>query len=305
MASRNEFVPACYVVGWPSESVVKVGSSFRARRPKAFTVLGAEQLLLARFETYAEALAAEQRLRSHFRDSFAPAFSSKEAGAALLGTVSGWMECFAIDRSRWDLPGWAAIVAPSLSDRSSDEKGIAQAIASGSHNIASDRGRDRGRGQNLKTGWSPNPKRPVSDAREATSPSRSARATFGLGQAALFELPEAAYRRRSCPVCGGAWNTRTPTAGGVLTYAIQRQQWVKIGKTTDLEQRLRDLRRLTRPGGGVMVTIPAGMDHRAPLVVVNTWLGDYEHPLHLRYADHHAAGEWFTTDRALRRELVA
>lgn len=74
-----------------------------------------------------------------------------------------------------------------------------------------------------------------------------------------------------------------------LTYVVQRQQWVKIGKTAvSIEARLYALR-LRKPG----VRCPADMDLAAPLELRHTITGDVEDELHARFAEYRVAGEWF------------
>jgi len=118
---------------------------------------------------------------------------------------------------------------------------------------------------------------------------------------ALFDLPETAYRRRSCPVCHGP--LRLPLRPGTLTYAVQRQGWVKIRKTSQLDVRLRILR-LNGPNGAGMVAHPAAMTYGEPLLLLRTWPGDVEHELHVRFRDDHAAGEWFLPGPDLRAYLA-
>lgn len=121
----------------------------------------------------------------------------------------------------------------------------------------------------------------------------------------LFEPEEHQWARRSCPVCRGPWNL--PSRPETVTYAVQREGWVKIGKTAQLDVRLRILR-LNGPNGAGMVSHPAAMDYGQPLLLLHTWPGDVEHPLHVRWRDRHAAGEWFLPDAAMAawlRSVVA
>lgn len=118
-----------------------------------------------------------------------------------------------------------------------------------------------------------------------------------------LEIPEAAWRLRRCPVCRGALYDGRNDAEGTLTYAVQRQGWVKIGRTAQLEVRLRILR-LNGPNGAGMVRHPAAMDYGAPLLLLRTWDGDLEHDLHVRFRADHAAGEWFLPGPELRAFLL-
>jgi hypothetical protein len=119
--------------------------------------------------------------------------------------------------------------------------------------------------------------------------------------AALFDPPESAYRRRSCPVCGGALSVTF-----AHTYVVQRQGWVKIGATDNVRRRLSEL---ARPAWSKHLVSPDGMDWTAPLTtlaVLDRLLvldQDTEHDLHRRFAHAHAAGEWFTRDRTIDRWL--
>lgn len=120
---------------------------------------------------------------------------------------------------------------------------------------------------------------------------------------ALFDVPESAYRRRRCPVCLGP--LRIPNqAQQWVTYAVQREGWVKIGKTSQLAVRLRVLR-LNGPNGAGMVKHPEAMDYGAPLVLVSLWPEDIEHELHVEYRDDHVIGEWFVPGARLRSALAA
>ena len=72
-----------------------------------------------------------------------------------------------------------------------------------------------------------------------------------------------------------------------LIYYVRREQWVKIGTTSNLSKRMADLAR-----GGV--TIPVGMT-LGPVELLASHLGDVaeEKALHARFAEHRVAGEWF------------
>lgn len=77
----------------------------------------------------------------------------------------------------------------------------------------------------------------------------------------------------------------------VVTYAVARQRYVKIGRTSmrQFDQRMRALSHPTRTG----VKIPDGMDLRARLTLVRLFPYDIEATLHERYAASRVAGEWF------------
>jgi hypothetical protein len=113
-------------------------------------------------------------------------------------------------------------------------------------------------------------------------------------QLALLEMPESAYRRRRCPVCRGALSVTA-----THTYVVQRQGWVKIGKTSQIDTRLRVLR-LNGPNGAGMVAHPEAMDYGQPLILLALVEGDLEHQWHMDWRACHAAGEWFLPDSAMR-----
>lgn len=118
----------------------------------------------------------------------------------------------------------------------------------------------------------------------------------------LFELPRSAYRLRACPVCAGSLSLAVRP--GTVTYVVQRQGWVKIGKTSQLDVRLRVLR-LHGPNGAGMVKHPPGMTYAEPLILLRTFAGDVEHDLHERWQDDHAGGEWFMPSGPMRAWLAA
>lgn len=73
------------------------------------------------------------------------------------------------------------------------------------------------------------------------------------------------------------------------TYVVQRQDWVKIGRTTDLTTRLAALRE-----PGCKTAMPLGMVITEPLVLLATYDGgDMERLMHRWYSEHRVAGEWF------------
>lgn len=106
-----------------------------------------------------------------------------------------------------------------------------------------------------------------------------------LADEPLFEVPESLWVRRRCTVCGGALSVTCSH-----TYAVQRQGWVKIGATSDPRRRINELR---RPAWTKHLLSPAEMDWREPLLTLGVLVGDVEHELHQRFAEHHVLGEWF------------
>lgn len=97
---------------------------------------------------------------------------------------------------------------------------------------------------------------------------------------------DASTKRPRCRVCGGG----VPSLQIGQTYVVQRERWVKIGVSMDVETRLRSLATVPK-----QVILPRDMDPRAPLVLVGL-PDDDEHPLHERWAAHHVAGEWFDVE---------
>ena len=98
------------------------------------------------------------------------------------------------------------------------------------------------------------------------------------------------YRWR-CSVCGGTSEGGFPPGS---VYIARRQDWIKVGMTTQpIEARLRQMRS-TRP----TVLAPLAMDWSAPLTLVVSSPVNVEHELHEQLADQHDRGEWFlgTTD---------
>lgn len=92
-------------------------------------------------------------------------------------------------------------------------------------------------------------------------------------------------------VCSGI---SSPPKG--VTYFVERQGWVKIGKTTQrVERRVKALARRA-PG----ILCPDCMDMLAPLVLLGVIREDVEHTLHQRFAQCHVIGEWFRPDAAMR-----
>lgn len=116
---------------------------------------------------------------------------------------------------------------------------------------------------------------------------------------ALFEMPREAYRLRRCPVCGGtlAQTHRRHGTDPVFTYLMQRQGWVKIGKSYQPETRRKVL---SMPSPGCRVICPEEMDWAEPIVTIRLIAGDSEHELHERFAACHVAGEWFLPNTDMR-----
>lgn len=101
---------------------------------------------------------------------------------------------------------------------------------------------------------------------------------------------------RNC-VCGG-W--REPLEGRAqFTYFVQRQEWVKIGRTNNLAARLAALR-----SNASSVRIPSAMRTDAPLNLQFVIEGDVEHGMHRYFARWHVTGEWFLARPVLSDLLV-
>lgn len=96
-----------------------------------------------------------------------------------------------------------------------------------------------------------------------------------------------------CEVCGGWIHRPVPPPDSRVTYVVLREHWVKIGMTGNLRERLNVLSRSTE---GCLTVHPHGMNWTAPLHLMAIIDGDVEHELHERFADAHAAGEWFEFD---------
>lgn len=95
---------------------------------------------------------------------------------------------------------------------------------------------------------------------------------------------------RRCDVCGGALALAPFYGDAPVTYVMRRDRWVKIGKSKHPETRLKELRAIGRQK---YIICPAEMDRTLPIEIVRLLPGDLEHELHERFAEHHAAGEWF------------
>lgn len=119
-------------------------------------------------------------------------------------------------------------------------------------------------------------------------------------QAELFTVPRDWWRYRRCPVCRGvlASQHRRHEVDPVFTYLMVRQCWVKIGKSYQPEVRRKVL---SMPSPGCRVVCPRRMNWSAPIALVAVLDGDVEHGLHERWADRHAAGEWFRPDGRMWR----
>lgn len=109
--------------------------------------------------------------------------------------------------------------------------------------------------------------------------------------------PPAASPRgpRACRVCN-ALLPRHVDHRHQVTYVVQRDHWVKIGRarTDRLARRLRVLGSAA-PG----VICPDGMISTSPLILAHTLDGDHEHALHERFSEHHVVGEWFDAEPVL------
>lgn len=99
--------------------------------------------------------------------------------------------------------------------------------------------------------------------------------------------------RRLCVTCRQALSvTHTHT------YVVQRQVWIKIGATNKPRRRLNEL---ARPAWRQHILYPRGMDWNAPLHVHAVVEADIEHEAHVRFAEYHVVGEWFTDNAMIRR----
>jgi hypothetical protein len=94
-----------------------------------------------------------------------------------------------------------------------------------------------------------------------------------------------------CDVCSGS--LASPPAD---TYVMQRQDWVKIGRSKHPETRLKELRAIGRQK---YIITPAEMDCTQEITLLFVLPGDTEHELHERFADCHVLGEWFLPNDAM------
>lgn len=104
---NNDGKPTVYVVGWPSENVVKVGYT-TTRRWMPFVARGGVVMHLEQHPTGVEALQREDYLHGLMRDAFDGAFTEKKQALAILGTGgSGYLECYSasIEHAREVLNG--------------------------------------------------------------------------------------------------------------------------------------------------------------------------------------------------------
>jgi hypothetical protein len=99
-----------------------------------------------------------------------------------------------------------------------------------------------------------------------------------------------------CPACDGILSS--PKG---VTYLAQRQDWVKIGRTSGPVSRR--IKALSRQFAGIIV--PAEMDTSQPLTLLGTIAFDVEHKLHVQFAEWHVAGEWFHAAPILRWLVAA
>jgi hypothetical protein len=83
---------------------------------------------------------------------------------------------------------------------------------------------------------------------------------------------------------------------------MQRQGWVKIGKSKHPETRLKELRAINRQ---CYIQTPHEMDCAEPIFMLFVLEGDTEHALHERFAVCHVRGEWFLPDSEMRAWLNA
>lgn len=103
----------------------------------------------------------------------------------------------------------------------------------------------------------------------------------------FFDLPESAYRRKRCVVCGGSLSQRT----GGYTYIMRRQNWLKIGYSNEPARRLKEL---ARPEwASKYIVMPERMDVNRQLLLSAAFAGDDEHAWHQMWRDFHDVGEWF------------
>lgn len=132
------------------------------------------------------------------------------------------------------------------------------------------------------------------------SRARSTPLTMHRDQGQLFDIPHDWWvGRRRCLVCGGnlAQTHTVHATQPVFTYVMQRQGWVKIGKSYQPEVRRKVL---SMPSPGCRVVAPERMEWAEPIITILLIDGDVEHELHLRWAANHAGGEWFLPDQEMR-----
>jgi hypothetical protein len=86
----------------------------------------------------------------------------------------------------------------------------------------------------------------------------------------------------------------------VVTYIVQREAWVKIGRTANLPVRLVELARFDSK-----VLVPVDMDMNQPLITLAVLDHDVEDVLHEEFAPCRVIGEWFLPDPDMKQWLDA
>lgn len=88
--------PACYLVAWDDERIIKAGYS-HCQRWRKFTLRGARLVRVEFFDRSTHAFALETALDAYLRSIGVTAFPSKEAAAEHLGSDGGgWAECIRV-----------------------------------------------------------------------------------------------------------------------------------------------------------------------------------------------------------------
>lgn len=109
-------------------------------------------------------------------------------------------------------------------------------------------------------------------------------------QPELFDTTDL-WRYRQCRVCKGALSRKYP-----FTYLVSRQQWIKIGGTNNPRRRINELSRLD---WAQYVLWPEGMDWTRPVARLLVVEQEWEHELHIQFAEYHVTGEWFLMNQVI------
>jgi hypothetical protein len=104
MSAGKWLTPERYIVGWPGHGIVKVGTTDHGRRRWAkFLGTGAQIICRDFYDVPIHSLYAELWMHEVLGAEFPKAFQSKDSSRALLGDGGGWLECFSVPTSEWDL----------------------------------------------------------------------------------------------------------------------------------------------------------------------------------------------------------
>jgi hypothetical protein len=102
-SAGRDYFSIRYVVGWPADGLIKVGSAMSLRRVRRWTSMRQAELIDLAYYPIFKDIESEAWLQRHLAYSWPSAFSNKEEARPYLGcNLGGYTEFFAIPAEDWD-----------------------------------------------------------------------------------------------------------------------------------------------------------------------------------------------------------